>query len=90
MQETWKIVYSMVYCTSQAKKRTRSGEATRAGDSPSVASTSESTDGTGSAVRQNITLHLKVALWNFEIPSRSQGLDISMQEATQSMPKSTL
>lgn len=64
-------MYSMIYSVNLPKKWIGSGEAARGGDSPSVASTSESTDGTGSTVRKKITLYLKVALWNFEIPSLS-------------------
>lgn len=69
-------------------------EAVRGGNSPFAASTSEKHFVEGkqdtSTIRQNIRLCWKVALWNFEIFSFPLGVKISIQEATQSIPKSTL
>lgn len=69
-------------------------EAVKGGDSPISASTSEKYFAEGkqdtSTIRQKIRLCWKVALWNFEIHSFPYGVKISIQEATQSMPKSTL
>lgn len=86
VRETWKITYSMIYSVTLPKKWIRSGEAVRGGDSPSVASTSESTDGTGSIVRQKITLCLKVALGIFKSTHLARGLKFQCKRLHRARP----